>query len=380
MLRRYLLLCLAVLSLIAAAVSAQEATPEPDPTITTAYQQVVVYAGPGTTFTQNSLLNPGVEATIVERNHLGNWLRLIRTDPKGLVVMDGWVVSAYLNLDPALDFGDVPVNSEVADADPATMDSRSLQQLYAAPVIPTISPAMREVFQKGQELGNDPRGVTKIGDSLIANPMYLTPMSEPEYDLGPYDYLADTIAYFGPSTAVESAAARIGLGSYVVFDPMWADKERCGAGESPLICEYRLKQPSVALIMFGPNDVKHMAADKYEEQMRRIVEETLSRGIIPVLFTFSYDPNRELWWQSVGLNLALIEVAADYEIPLVNLWAAARILPDYGLDIDHLHMKNSGFLYLKFSGGNEAFYGVTLQNLLAVRVLDEIRRTVIEPA
>jgi hypothetical protein len=230
------------------------------------------------------------------------------------------------------------------------------------------------VYEHGQEMGARSRVVTKIGDSLVANPMYLLPMNRSDSVLGPYDYLADTLAYFGPSVS-ESAAARIGLSTYVVFDPMWANRSVCQPGETPLACEYRLKQPSIALIMFGPNDVKHMDTDEYTAQMKQIVGETLNRGIIPVLFTFSYDPDAELWWQAVNFNLALADLADEYGIPLVNLWLAARILPEYGLDKDHTHLKNSGFEYLKFTNGNEAFYGVTLQNLLALSVLDELRRS-----
>lgn len=375
-----LMVLLTVLLVNSAAAQTPSPTPEetavPDPAITTAYQDTVVYAGPGETFTQINLLHPGVDARIIERNAIGTWVRLLRTGPDGKTVMDGWVISGYLNLSPDLHFSDVRVNTELSDADPANVNSRSLQELYGYPVIPTISAAMQDVYDLGQSLGNNSSTVSKVGDSLVANPMYLQPMGQGDAVLGAYDYLADTLAYFGQSAGSESAAARIGLGSYSIFDPMWADKDRCAAGEGPLDCEYRLRHPSVALIMFGPNDVKHATTEDYTQHMQEIIEDSLEKGVIPVLFTFSYDPDNELWWNAVDFNRALGTVAAEYDVPLVNLWAAARILPEYGLDVDHLHLKNSGFTYLKFTGGNEAFYGVTLQNLLALRVLDEIRNAI----
>lgn len=109
--------------------------------------------------------------------------------------------------------------------------------------------------------------------------------------------------------------------------------------------------------------------------MRRIVEETIGRGIIPVLSTFSYHPEHEFWWQAVEFNLQLVEIAEEYNLPLINLWAASRPLPEYGLDRDQIHMKQSGFAYLKFDTGHESFYGTSLRNLLAVRTLHEIRVT-----
>jgi hypothetical protein len=230
-------------------------------------------------------------------------------------------------------------------------------------------------FEHGQILGNHADVVTKVGDSVSANPYYLAPMQRDDYDLGPYDFLEDTIRYFGPSLAENSVASRIGMTTYVVFDPFWADKERCDVGESPLECEYRRKMPSVAMIFFGANDVRHMTDAEFAMQIRQIVDLTIDRGIVPVLSTFSVDPNDTLWWQSLNFNLRLSEIAAEYEIPLINLWAAARLLPDYGLDADAIHMANSGFPNLKFSSGHEAWYGTSLQNLLSIRMLDEIRLT-----
>jgi GDSL-like lipase/acylhydrolase family protein len=370
---KLILAFVAVSLLIGSAATAQTPTSPLDPTLTTAYQDAVVYAGPGATFLQVNLLRPGIPAQIVERNRIGTWVRVQRSD-EDAVVMDGWVISGYLNLDPHLRFSQIPENTDLADGDPEFVDSQSLKQLYSIPVIPTVGDSIQQVYQRGQDLGERSHVITKVGDSLVANPIYLLPMSRNDSVLGAYDYLADTLAYFGPYVT-DSAAARIGLSSYVVFDPMWANHSICQTGETPLDCEYRLKRPNIALIMFGPNDVKHMDTDAYSAQMKMIVEDTLNKGIIPVLFTFSYNPDADLWWQSVNFNLALADIADQYQIPLVNLWLAARILPDYGLDKDHTHLKNSGFEYLKFTSGNEAFYGVTLQNLLALRVLDELRRT-----
>jgi hypothetical protein len=358
---------------ISSSTAAQTPTPSDDPTVTTSYQDAVVYAGPGPTYLQVNLLRPGVPAVIVERNRIGTWVRVQRSDA-GKIVMDGWVISGYLNLDPHLRFSQIPENTNLADADPEFVDSQSLKQLYAVPVIPTIGDSLSQVYQHGQDQGERSHFITKVGDSLVANPVYLLPMSRNDSVLGAYDYLADTLAYFGPYVT-DSVAAHVGMSTYAIFDPMWANKSICQPGETPLDCEYRLKRPSIALIMFGPNDVQHMDTDKYTAQMQMIVENTLNKGIIPVLFTFSYEPDTDLWWQSVNFNLALVSLAQQFQIPLVNLWLAERILPDYGLDKDHVHLKNSGFEYLKFTSGNEAFYGVTLQNLLALRVLDELRRT-----
>ncbi len=343
-------------------------------TETTAYERTALHAGPGHTYFPADVLNPGIPVQIVERNDVGTWVRVQRVDEAETVQQDGWVMLGWLNIPEDLAFSEVPV-SDLPAADLDNVDSRSMQDLYAAPVVPTLSPAMREMFALGEELGRLPDVVTKVGDSLSADRYYLAALGAEERELGPFDYLGPTVDYYSTAAAEPSVAARVGLSSLVLFDSFWADPELCEPNETPLECEYRLKNPSVALVMFGPNDVLSMSYEEYGANMRRVVEDTTALGIIPVLSTFSYHPDHEYWWQAVEFNLQLVAIAEEYEVPLINLWAASRPLPDYGLDRDNIHMKQSGFGYLKFDTGHETFYGTSLRNLLAVRTLHEIRTT-----
>lgn len=340
---------------------------------TTAFERAALFAGPGDTFLQTGFLNPGLNVQIVERNRTGMWVHIKHLAEDSSVAQDGWLISGYLNRGADFHFGDIPINTELSDADPSTVNSRSMAKLYALPIIPSISDAMIEVYQRGQQTGNNANVITKIGDSLSASPQYLNLMSNSERELGPYDYLATAIEYYGNSMVTGSVAARLGLSSYAIFDPFWADKAQCQPNESPLDCEYRLKMPSIAFIMFGPNDVRSMTDDKYAEQMRMIIEDSLQSHVIPVISTFSAHPDEEFFWQSINFNLQLVKLAHEYQFPLINLWAAARVLPEYGLDKDKVHLKTSGFDYLKYDTGHEAFYGVSLHNLLSLCTLDAIR-------
>jgi hypothetical protein len=295
----------------------------------------------------------------------------------GAVIYDGWIISGYLNFDLEFHLGDVAVNTTLPDAD-ADTDMSQLHALYLAPVIPTISDAMREVYRHGHnDLRNYSYVITKVGDSMTADDLYLKPMSRDDNVLRPYDYLGDAVSYFGASTSVDSVAARVGMTTYTVFDPAWADKTVCHPRETPLDCEYRRKRPSIALIMFGANDLKRMDDVHFDQQIRMIVADSISHGVIPVLSTFSYDPAAPLWLQSVLFNRRLVKIASDEQVPLINLWLAARSLPSYGLEDDDIHMKHWGFEYMKFDHGSAAFSGAALRNLLSIRTLDEIRRTVI---
>ncbi len=258
--------------------------------VTTAFREATLYEGPGITYFPRGILGAGIEVNIIERNRIGNWLYVERTNRGGIVTLSGWVMTGYLNTGNTLRLSEVPVNDDLADAVPENVNSRSMSRLYGEPIIPTISAAMHAVYARGQELGNDNYTVTKVGDSLSAGDAYLTVMSNDGYDLSPYDYLEETFLYFRDALAPPSTAARIGMSSLVVFDPMWADAELCEGNESPLECEYRRKRPVIAMIMFGPNDVRAMDTETYTTQMSQLVEATMAQGIIPVLSTFSCDP------------------------------------------------------------------------------------------
>jgi len=344
-----------------------------DPLVATVYRRANVFSGPGVSFPITGVLETDSPVRIVERNQVGSWLYVRREGEDERVLTEGWVLGGYLSRSANLRYSDVPVNTEITDGDIQGAAFLLTQPLYTVPVVPTeIDRRMLAVYTHGQLLGNHSDVITKVGDSVSANPFYLELISRGDHQLGPFDYLRGPIDFFSDGISA-STAARIGLSSLVIFDPMWADNDICQPGESPLACEYRIKKPSVAFIMFGPNDVRSMDEIEYADNMRLIIEETISQGIIPVLSTFSTDPNAELWWQSVNFNLALIELATEYDVPLINLWLAARALPDYGLDQDVVHLKNSGFEYLKYDTGHEAFYGVSLHNLLSLYTLDMLR-------
>ena len=330
-------------------------------------QDSSIYAGPGKSFAVIGEIDSGVEVDLLERNNPGTWVR-IRED-----ALNGWILSGHLEFGESFNLGQVPLNVQVADGDPQATSSMHEALLNLFPVVPTaISENMRAVYERGQLLGNQPLVATKIGDSVLSNEWYLLPMSASGVELGPYTYLQPALELFGPGMS-DSVAVRKGLTSGLVFDPFWADKTRCQPNEEPLSCEYRLKRPSVAFVMFSHNDMRAMPVESYRQHMQRLVEELLTHGVIPVLITFSSHPEAPDWEESLEYNVVLLDTATRYQIPLINLWLATRALPDYGLEADNIHLKNSGYDYLTYTNGQEAQSGVALLNLLSLHVLDMLR-------
>lgn len=341
----------------------------------TTYRRVVVRAGPSPTYRQVDLLNPGIPVTIVQRNAIGNWIQVQRSDDEGDILMDGWIIGGYINIPDDLHYSNVPVTQVLADANPSRVNSQSQSLLYDVPIIPTISDAMLEVYERGQELGRNSAAITKVGDSLSASTSYIQMFAKEEYELGPYDYLEPTLLYYRDSTEARSEAAQVGMNSLSVFDPLWSSQERCEENETPLDCEFRRRQPSVAFILYGPNDVRAMNTETYDKQIRMLIETSTDAGVIPVLMTFSTHPDEEFFWQGINFNIILTELADEYDVPLINLWAATRHLPQFGLGEDLVHLTHPGFQTLKYDSGHEAFFGIALQNLLVLRTLHEIRLT-----
>jgi hypothetical protein len=71
----------------------------------------------------------------------------------------------------------------------------------------------------------------------------------------------------------------------------------------------------------------------------------------------------------------VVQVALDYEIPLMNLWQALDPLPNHGLNQDGRHLS----LPLTASGdlvGTNLQQGYPMRNLVTLQSLDAIWRSV----
>jgi hypothetical protein len=339
----------------------------------TVLRETGVFAGPGLTYPIADTLFENAQVIVIERSRVGTWLRVqLPNAARTAAIIDGWVWRGDLAFDPGFGLGPIPI-SPLPDADLSTIVDPIEQVLSTPPIISPLSEAMRAVFARGQELGNRPNVFTKVGDSLSADPTYLDIISQPDPVLGPYDYLAPTIAYFATPRTHYSVAARRGLTSLVAFDSMWSDPGRCEPGESPVICEYRLTRPLASFILFGPNDQIAMNGAEFEASMRALVEYTLDQGIIPILSTFSFSPAHPRADEAAEFNLILIRLADDYDVPLINLWLAARPLPRFGLEGDDIHMRLSGYRTVMLADGIETRFGGALRNLLSFCMLHEIR-------
>ena len=222
----------------------------------------------------------------------------------------------------------------------------------------------REIYQHGLELGNRPEAFSKIGDSTIETPLFLSRFDEGPYQLGEYEYLADVIGHYAGSFSRDSAAVRIGLHSWTAMDPMWSDKSICSSGESPVVCELRLQRPSVVIIRVGAND--QVGGGYFRGHVEAILNYVIEQGVVPILSTRPYPGGGD------ANNQVLHQLAEDYDVPLWDFERVAATLPGAGLEGDAVHL--TSFYAHDYTLPEALRRGHGLQNLTALIALDRVWR------
>jgi hypothetical protein len=244
------------------------------------------------------------------------------------------------------------------------------------PVIPSqISPRARQIYQNGLALGNHPRVFSRIGDCNSAAPAFLVGFDGP-YNLGTYSSLQPAIDYFQGSFKRPSLAAKAGMNSAGLLTTLWTGQQ-CQKDESLLDCQYRLDRPSFAFIAIGTNEAYYVRTEPgaFEHNMRLILDDTISKGIVPILSTKADNVEGD-----GSINASIAGLAEEYQIPLWNFWLAAQSLPKQGM-VDPEHLNSVSYAnFTDFSIPNSLTYGVQMHNLTALQMLDFLRQQLGEPA
>lgn len=252
------------------------------------------------------------------------------------------------------------------------LDAVAEIDLEAVPVIPEIEAGALALYRAALDAGRDPHVFAKVGDCMTDHPSFLMPIGEGDYDLGDYADLEPVIAAFRAGAidpfGRKSQAAAGGFNAASILDSMWANPEFCESGETPLSCEFRLSNPSVALIMFGTNDVFYLDEAQYDFFLRSIIAETIRSHVLPIVSTFPVRP--EFPDKSVLYNQIVVQAAADYGVPLINLWRALEPLPNQGIDPEettHMTVPPDGAACVFIDANLQA--GFTVRNLATLQTL-----------
>jgi uncharacterized protein Usg len=335
-------------------------------------------SGPGADFQITGEVPVGSYFFVTARNADGTWLLAVTLDH----AQQGWVPAQYVTFS-TVDLARLPVEGESAAPvePPATSPTARTPvgfnlpvidqiDLAAYPVVGSATATARAIYRRGQALGRDPHQLAKVGDCFTEHEYFLKNFTWGRYDLGEYTALQPVIDFYGESMDDLSYAASVGFVTGAVLDPIWANPDVCQPDESPLACEYRVHNPSVAVIMFGTQDVLLMTPEQFDTALREVVRETVAANIVPILSTFP--SNVDFWDKSLQYNKIVINIALDFDIPLINLWLALEGLPNHGLgDSNHLSFPLTTPADLTQPNLTT---GYPMRNLVTLQTLDNVWR------
>ncbi|MEM6283680.1 MAG: SGNH/GDSL hydrolase family protein [Chloroflexota bacterium] len=311
------------------------------------------------------LLNGGMQITALGRSMDNAW---VKADLYNGIV--GWVPYTQIETGDAYALDTLPVTQP---------DEEMILQY--APFWNFDTAQNRAIFERGRAAGRTMNGFSKVGDSITAAQMYLTPYGSGVYNLGEFEYLSHVLDYFGTDSSSSfgqrSVAVAVGWSTRDVLNPNKATAG-CPLQMSPLVCEYNTRKPAFALIMLGTNDATVMDVAEFEENLGLIVQTTIDADIVPVLSTVP--PLLLPEWNERPYNYAIIRVAQAYDVSLMNYWLAMQQLPNLGMSPDLIHPStppsNAGTTLFT---GEYIQYGYTMRNLVTLQGFDYLLRNSVYP-
>lgn len=273
--------------------------------------------------------------------------------------------------------------------------SASAEAVYLQETEPLLPQSVSAQFKKDLAAAPKTNVFAKVGDSnseLLQN-FYAIGCRTVVY--GNYDWLRATVdkykqkavtgsapcaaknSFSHISAATRSSApstlstAVVGQNTTGMF---WRDP-LCGASETYLDCEMRLSRPRYTFITLGTNDAAWgLKASDTKTQLAKIVRRVRELGSAPVLTTITPITLTTSKTDVGQVNDAIITLAKEMGVPLVNNWRALNALPDKGL-IDGLHLSYYGADPLASTADfsdKGLRYGANTRNLLFLRALAKL--------
>jgi hypothetical protein len=265
------------------------------------------------------------------------------------------------------------------------------------PVVPALGPVvtghLEKIAARGESFGNRPGVFAKIGDSITASPSFLQALACRAPRLGAWSELRGTVEFFGETPvppgseeaqcSVSNSYSRVGVAAvpgWRAVDALSRLEASPECGDLPAVsCELQLLRPSVALIMFGTNDLTDFTAVQFRRDMARVARLVAEAGTIPVMSTI---PPRARWPFSsrvARFNAEIAALAENRALPLWNYWRqmVEPGVPAQGLGEDGVHPSALCPPCTEIDFRPERLrQGYALRNLGALRVLDRLRRAI----
>ncbi len=265
---------------------------------------------------------------------------------------------------------DVPVAPDVPPPPPGPVLYPAAQR--HSPITPDLVARLRAIAARGTSLNDNV--FSKVGDSITVSTSFMACFaSTTAVDLGGREHLRPTLdLYRSGSVAGTDPYRRVSLAATVG----WSAPAALAGAPSPLTRELDAARPSVASVMFGTNDIQSRDIFRYGASLLDIVDQTLARGVIPILSTVPpRDDNADADLWVPRYNAVVRGVAQSRGVPLVDFHGALVPLASHGLGADHLHPNtystSAGFRACALTPDGLRF-GYNQRNLLTLEALHRV--------
>ncbi len=332
--------------------------------------------------------------TVEARNGAGDWF-LVRAPEAGL---RGWVAAGYITLERPVRIEDeIPFSDEVvsaAAADPANVDEGEPAPPPVNPAVvsertdypeiympPAVMNNVRNIYGRGQQRGNNPFSLIKVGDSNMDGDTFLCNFERLSSNLGEYEYLTPTVQGFSGTGSLckQYLTGRSGWSTARVLDPALAPAESCEPNETPLACEVRRSAPAYAIVYIGTVDnglgrdnPGRTTAAQFETNLTYIVRQLSEWGVVPIMATFATaDIYNTAEIDPQSFNDAIRRVARAQNLPLIDVRSATYDFENRGVTLDGFHLSTADPAKSSFDGG-QFEYGLTYFEFQTLQVLHEL--------
>lgn len=242
-----------------------------------------------------------------------------------------------------------------------------------SPITPAVAARWREIARATDRRDDV---FAKVGDSMSESRAFLTCFAGDEVRLDGRTHLRETIEHFraGDAGGVSpfarnSEATEVGWRAISVL-------------RGPLDRELRQTRPRFATLMFGTNDMQNGRPWVFARRMWRVVDRLIENGTIPIMSSIlprDDDADRD---KQVPLYSMIARALAESRLlPFIDYRREMEQLPGRGLARDGLHanvLVENGRAHACDFTDEGLRYGHNVRNLLHIRMLDRLRRVVVE--
>ncbi|WP_119072881.1 SGNH/GDSL hydrolase family protein [Aggregatilinea lenta] len=262
----------------------------------------------------------------------------------------------------------------IADAAPNAQGSgdESLPPLSAE-----VIAHAQTLYQSGLAQGNDPNSFILIGDSNNEKPHFLRAFSYGDYNLGPYSYLQSVVDAYNTTGAfgAQYPSSEHGMTLNMLMDPLFVNPSVCPDAANLLDCAIQVYKPSVAIVYMGTYDTCNTPFDTYLTNFRSAMDLLTERGVIAIMTTYTVALDEGCWASTPAYTGVIRDMAAQYQMPLLDLPDYVKPLPDQGMEPDGWHLSYPNDYHISFAG-DQLVYGNTQRELLTMQMLYMVRRDV----